>query len=158
MDFYLDFWIFGFFCQGWVGDAIIIIVKVVSESDLKLDLAVEVCCSGGVCISHSPLITITTTTKMSTADRKKNQQDQTPASNQSTATVEKETQLASLEDDDEFEDFPAQDWSNADAELDAGGKDKLWEEHWDDDDAEDDFSARLKQEIQSAQAKNVMQE
>ncbi|KAK8196602.1 26S proteasome complex subunit [Zalaria obscura] len=52
---------------------------------------------------------------------------------------------AQLEEDDEFEDFPVEDWPEEE-ELGASGaaKTHLWEESWDDDDTSDDFSAQLK--------------
>ncbi|MCJ1373235.1 26S proteasome complex subunit [Loxospora ochrophaea] len=48
-----------------------------------------------------------------------------------------------LEEDDEFEDFPVDDWPQEDAEV-PGGNTHLWEESWDDDDANEDFSKQLK--------------
>ncbi|KAK8186830.1 DSS1/SEM1 family-domain-containing protein [Phyllosticta paracitricarpa] len=53
---------------------------------------------------------------------------------------------AALEEDDEFEDFPAEDWATEDAELPAAAaaNTHLWEESWDDDDTSEDFSAQLK--------------
>ncbi|KAJ2723624.1 26S proteasome complex subunit [Coemansia sp. Benny D115] len=52
-----------------------------------------------------------------------------------------------LEDDDEFEEFEVEDW-NEDAE------DKedvsLWDDNWDDDDLEDDFSKQLRVELEKA--------
>jgi len=71
---------------------------------------------------------------------------------------------APLEEDDEFEDFPVEgmssyrsikcpfekrltlattDWNQADAEV-LGGNTHLWEESWDDDEANEDFSKQLK--------------
>ncbi|KAJ9148959.1 hypothetical protein NKR23_g4731 [Pleurostoma richardsiae] len=53
---------------------------------------------------------------------------------------------ATLEEDDEFEDFPVDDWPAEETEA-AGGSgttQHLWEESWDDDDTSDDFSAQLK--------------
>jgi len=47
--------------------------------------------------------------------------------------------LGSLEEDDEFEEFPAEEWSSADKEPEI-----YWEEDWDDDNIEDDFSKQLK--------------
>ncbi|KAL2832122.1 DSS1/SEM1 family-domain-containing protein [Aspergillus cavernicola] len=57
-----------------------------------------------------------------------------------------------LEEDDEFEDFPVDDWPENETEQAAGatanGKDlHLWEESWDDDDAAEDFSKQLKEEL-----------
>lgn len=69
-----------------------------------------------------------------------------------------------LEEDDEFEDFPVEgmryldedkshgrpqadilcsDWSQEDTEV-PGGTTHLWEESWDDDDENEDFSKQLK--------------
>ena len=71
---------------------------------------------------------------------------------------------ALLEEDDEFEDFPVEgmigdtflatgertvanamlpDWSQEDTEV-PGGTTHLWEESWDDDDENEDFSKQLK--------------
>jgi 26 proteasome complex subunit DSS1 len=75
-----------------------------------------------------------------------------------------------LEDDDEFEDFPVEgtrgvleicmvkqghvrkcrlimgyiDWSQEDAEVPGSGAAHLWEESWDDDDENEEFSRQLK--------------
>ncbi|CAG8223432.1 unnamed protein product [Penicillium salamii] len=53
-----------------------------------------------------------------------------------------------LEEDDEFEDFPIEDWPQEEAEQTTGsaangGSEHLWEESWDDDDAAEDFSTQL---------------
>jgi len=68
--------------------------------------------------------------------------------------------LGALEEDDEFEEFPAEDWDDLDtslAHLTSGsggvgtttGSDgnTLWEDNWDDDDIEDDFSKQLREEL-----------
>merc|ERR1739842_30886 len=47
--------------------------------------------------------------------------------------------LGSLEEDDEFEEFPAEEWDAADKEPEI-----YWEENWDDDNIEDDFSNQLR--------------
>lgn len=48
------------------------------------------------------------------------------------------------EEDDEFEEFEAPDWDeNAEDHYDI----KQWEEDWDDDDEEDSFTAKLRQEL-----------
>nr|XP_039273586.1 26S proteasome complex subunit SEM1-like [Styela clava] len=49
------------------------------------------------------------------------------------------TELGSLEDDDEFEEFPAEEWTGKDKEPKV-----FWDENWDDDNIEDDFSSQLK--------------
>jgi 26 proteasome complex subunit DSS1 len=81
-----------------------------------------------------------------------------------------QSQLSGLEEDDEFEEFAVQgtsqvrfqpldakrpiDWDDAQTELAhlggaqpgaaKSGGDKLWEDNWDDDDIEDDFSVQLR--------------
>ncbi|KAJ9630561.1 26S proteasome complex subunit [Taxawa tesnikishii (nom. ined.)] len=52
---------------------------------------------------------------------------------------------AALEEDDEFEDFPVEDWPTEEEVGASGtGTTHLWEESWDDDDTSDEFSAQLK--------------
>ncbi|KAF6017117.1 hypothetical protein EB796_024568 [Bugula neritina] len=50
-----------------------------------------------------------------------------------------------LEEDDEFEEFPAEDWGK-DQEDDSDKK--IWEDNWDDDNVEDDFTLQLRHELQ----------
>ncbi|RAL11460.1 proteasome regulatory particle lid subunit SEM1 [Aspergillus homomorphus CBS 101889] len=60
-----------------------------------------------------------------------------------------------LEEDDEFEDFPVEDWPQDETEqgTTANGTDAhLWEESWDDDDAAEDFSKQLKEELKKVDA------
>ncbi|XP_060138988.1 26S proteasome complex subunit SEM1-like [Zootoca vivipara] len=58
--------------------------------------------------------------------------------------------LGLLEEDDEFEEFPAEDWAALDEDEDA----HVWEDNWNDDSVEDNFSnmlrAEQKNKIQSA--------
>ncbi|KAJ1963244.1 hypothetical protein GGI12_002165 [Dipsacomyces acuminosporus] len=58
-----------------------------------------------------------------------------------------------LEEDDEFEEFEAEDW-NEDSE------DKediaLWDDNWDDDDLEDDFSKQLRTELEKVSQPEAM--
>ncbi|KAI5800120.1 DSS1/SEM1 family-domain-containing protein [Geopyxis carbonaria] len=56
---------------------------------------------------------------------------------------------APLEEDDEFEDFPAEDWSDTETDGNNGKIKHLWEESWDDDDTSDDFAAQLRYERNS---------
>ncbi|KAI5855974.1 26 proteasome-like protein complex subunit Sem1 [Tricharina praecox] len=49
-----------------------------------------------------------------------------------------------LEEDDEFEDFPAEDWSDTETDGKSGKSKNLWEESWDDDETTDDFAAQLR--------------
>jgi len=58
---------------------------------------------------------------------------------------------AALEQDDEFEDFPVDDWTQEDTEV-PGDNTHLWEESWDDDDTSEDFSAQLKEELKKVEA------
>ncbi|CAI7634216.1 unnamed protein product [Penicillium bialowiezense] len=80
-----------------------------------------------------------------------------------------------LEEDDEFEDFPIEgtkricklaqtsklttrpDWPQEEAEQTTGsaandGSEHLWEESWDDDDAAEDFSKQLQDELKKVEA------
>ncbi|KAJ9076391.1 26S proteasome complex subunit SEM1 [Entomophthora muscae] len=52
------------------------------------------------------------------------------------------TQLGNLEEDDEFEDFPTQEWKEEANEESA----ERWDDNWDDDDVEIDFSVQLREE------------
>ncbi|EPT01722.1 DSS1/SEM1 family-domain-containing protein [Fomitopsis betulina] len=65
--------------------------------------------------------------------------------------------LGMLEEDDEFEEFTVADWDDSQTDLAhlggappgaaKSGGDKLWEDNWDDDDIEDDFSVQLRNEL-----------
>ena len=55
-----------------------------------------------------------------------------------TKDVKKESDLGSFEDD-EFDEFPSEEWEEDDKEPLI-----FWEEKWDDDNIEDDFSKQLK--------------
>ncbi|KAK6515462.1 hypothetical protein TWF506_007797 [Arthrobotrys conoides] len=57
-----------------------------------------------------------------------------------------------LDEDDEFEDFPAEEWEEDETEVPGGGKPNLWEESWDDDDLSEDFSKQLKEELKKVEA------
>ncbi|BCR86855.1 proteasome regulatory particle lid subunit SEM1 [Aspergillus chevalieri] len=60
-----------------------------------------------------------------------------------------------LEEDDEFEDFPVEDWDQEEAEkasVAANDNAHLWEESWDDDDAAEDFSKQLQEELKKVEA------
>nr|QGW56754.1 26S proteasome complex subunit SEM1-like protein [Halichondria panicea] len=55
------------------------------------------------------------------------------------------TEQSLFEEDDDFEEFPAEDWD----EREEDGTDKqLWEDNWDDDNVEDDFSCQLRAELE----------
>ncbi|CAR28693.1 hypothetical protein ZYGR_0U00510 [Zygosaccharomyces rouxii] len=52
-----------------------------------------------------------------------------------------------LEEDDEFEDFPVDSW-NQEENLKETAATNLWEEDWDDVEVEDDFTTELKSELE----------
>jgi len=58
---------------------------------------------------------------------------------------------AALEEDDEFEDFPVENWTQEETEV-PGDNTHLWEESWDDDDTSEDFSAQLREELKKVDA------
>ncbi|CAG2115451.1 unnamed protein product [Medioppia subpectinata] len=53
--------------------------------------------------------------------------------------------LGLLEEDDEFEEFPAEVWKEKDETEEEVN---LWEDNWDDDNIEEDFSKQLKSELE----------
>ena len=77
---------------------------------------------------------------------KKNEEnkDKTTTGKDEASTKDKKLDITSLEEDDEFEEFPVEEWSQED--LDTEDK-RLWEEHWDDDVAETPLIEQLKQEL-----------
>lgn len=66
------------------------------------------------------------------------------------ADKEEEKIIKTLEEEDEFEDFPEDlHWtSESNSKFNLAN---LWEEDWDDDDANDDFTEQLKEELKRAQ-------
>jgi len=70
--------------------------------------------------------------------------DKTSTNKDETNSKEKKLDITSLEEDDEFEEFPVEEWSQDD--LDSEDK-RLWEEHWDDDVVETPLIEQLKQEL-----------
>ncbi|WVZ71361.1 hypothetical protein U9M48_019954 [Paspalum notatum var. saurae] len=66
--------------------------------------------------------------------------------------VTEEAKMDLLEDDDEFEEFEIdQEWDDKEE-----GNEALqqWEDDWDDDDVNDDFSLQLRNELESNASKN----
>merc|ERR1712080_100743 len=59
---------------------------------------------------------------------------------------EKSSYLGLLEEDDEFEEFPAEEW---DAKQEDQTDVNVWEDNWDDDAIEDDFSIQLRSELEN---------
>ncbi|KAI4267148.1 MAG: hypothetical protein L6R38_008385 [Xanthoria sp. 2 TBL-2021] len=71
----------------------------------------------------------------------------------STIMKDEQNPAAALEEDDEFEDFPVEDWPAEEQEVPGeGGSTHLWEESWDDDDTSEDFSKQLKAELDKVKA------
>ena len=70
--------------------------------------------------------------------------DKTSTGKDDAAVKDKKLDITSLEEDDEFEEFPVEEWSQDD--LDTEDK-RLWEEHWDDDVIETPLAEQLKQEL-----------
>lgn len=68
----------------------------------------------------------------------------TSASNQ---PQDQKTELGLLEEDDEFEEFEAEDWNESAKESEETEK-NLWEDNWDDDNIEDDFTIQLRNELE----------
>ncbi|KAI5788159.1 putative 26 proteasome complex subunit Sem1 [Pyronema domesticum] len=71
-----------------------------------------------------------------------------------TPVASKDKPVKALEEDDEFEDFPAEDWEDAETDGKSGKSKNLWEESWDDDDNSDDFASQLREELKKASGKN----
>jgi len=67
-----------------------------------------------------------------------------PSESATTADKQAKPDLGLLEEDDEFEEFPAEEWTGADEDQ---GDVNVWEDNWDDDNIEDDFSQQLKSEL-----------
>ncbi|RMX42317.1 26S proteasome complex subunit SEM1-like [Pocillopora verrucosa] len=61
------------------------------------------------------------------------------------ATLMKKADLGLLEEDDEFEEFPAEEWTAVDEDQ---ADIHVWEDNWDDDTVEDDFSNQLRAELE----------
>jgi len=59
-----------------------------------------------------------------------------------TEDKKKTVDLGLLEEDDEFEEFPAEEWDKKDEDS---TDVNVWEDNWDDDTIEDDFSVQLSQ-------------
>ncbi|CEI62590.1 hypothetical protein FVEN_g5124 [Fusarium venenatum] len=70
-----------------------------------------------------------------------------------------EQKPVALGEDDEFEDFPVDDWPEDQTEAAKGsGETKhLWEESWDDDDTSDDFSQQLRHVNSQYDASSIQQ-
>ncbi|XP_012276308.1 26S proteasome complex subunit SEM1 [Orussus abietinus] len=64
-------------------------------------------------------------------------------------TDKSKVDLGLLEEDDEFEEFPAEDWTAKDEDNEDIS---VWEDNWDDDDVEDDFNQQLRAQLEKQKA------
>lgn len=62
-----------------------------------------------------------------------------------TSKKDLKSDLGALEEDDDFEEFPAEDWAASDEVAEDM---QVWEEDWDEDNVEDDFSQQLRAELE----------
>lgn len=62
-----------------------------------------------------------------------------------TSKKDLKSDLGALEEDDDFEEFPAEDWGASDEVAEDM---QVWEEDWDEDNVEDDFSQQLRAELE----------
>jgi 26 proteasome complex subunit DSS1 len=60
------------------------------------------------------------------------------------ADASKAVDLGLLEEDDEFEEFPSEEWDTKDEDQ---SDINVWEDKWDDDTVQDDFSVQLRNEL-----------
>ncbi|KAJ3732133.1 DSS1/SEM1 family-domain-containing protein [Lentinula guzmanii] len=94
---------------------------------------------------------------MSTASSSKRPESEQKSTKADEKKQETRPHLGVLEEDDEFEEFVAADWDDSQTDLAhlggvapgaaKSGGDKLWEDNWDDDDIEDEFSMQLRNEL-----------
>ncbi len=73
-------------------------------------------------------------------------QSGTTSTTASTTGNNQKAELGLLEEDDEFEEFETEDWNET--EKDVENEQNLWEDNWDDDNVEDDFTLQLRAELE----------
>ncbi|KAL4228771.1 PHD finger protein 13 [Mactra antiquata] len=64
-------------------------------------------------------------------------------------------ELGLLEEDDEFEEFPAEEWGGDEEDK---QDENVWEDNWDDDNIDDDFSLQLRSELEKQGKSGDVQE
>ncbi|KAJ2746588.1 26S proteasome complex subunit SEM1 [Coemansia sp. BCRC 34301] len=89
------------------------------------------------------------TQKGATADNKAEQ----TISSSDQAAQQKPPTMGALEEDDEFEEFDVEAWDNAEEDTEDI---TLWDDNWDDDDLEDDFSKQLRVELEKVSQPEAM--
>ncbi|QHS72553.1 proteasome regulatory particle lid subunit SEM1 [Saccharomyces paradoxus] len=73
----------------------------------------------------------------------------------STKKKNEEINKKSLEEDDEFEDFPIDTWANGETiKSNSVTQTNIWEENWDDVEVDDDFTNELKAELDRYKREN----
>lgn len=73
----------------------------------------------------------------------------------STKKKNEEINKKSLEEDDEFEDFPIDTWANGETiKSNTVTQTNIWEENWDDVEVDDDFTNELKAELDRYKREN----
>ncbi|KGU24279.1 26 proteasome complex subunit DSS1 [Candida albicans P34048] len=70
-----------------------------------------------------------------------------PSKHTSGLTEEEKNVIKTLEEDDEFEDFPEDDSKWSSNNTNKLSEQNLWEEDWDDDDGQDEVSNKLREEL-----------
>ncbi len=70
-----------------------------------------------------------------------------PLKHTSGLTEEEKNVIKTLEEDDEFEDFPEDDSKWSSNNTNKLSEQNLWEEDWDDDDGQDEVSNKLREEL-----------
>ena len=77
----------------------------------------------------------------------------------SNMNTEKESFIKrALDEDDQFEDFPVDTWPDSETVKAAGLTENLWEENWDDVDVDDDFTAKLREELENHKQQQQQQQ
>ena len=77
----------------------------------------------------------------------------------SNMNTEKESFIKrALDEDDQFEDFPVDTWPDSETVKAAGLTENLWEENWDDVDVDDDFTTKLREELENHKQQQQQQQ
>ncbi|KAJ2909813.1 26S proteasome complex subunit [Coemansia aciculifera] len=83
----------------------------------------------------------------------KDKAEQAAATESGQAAQQKLPALSALEEDDEFEEFDVDDWKKGDEDKEDS---TAWNDNWDDNDMEDDFSKQLRVELEKVSQPEAM--
>ncbi|KAJ2881119.1 26S proteasome complex subunit, partial [Coemansia aciculifera] len=83
----------------------------------------------------------------------KDKAEQVAATESGQAAQQKLPALSALEEDDEFEEFDVDDWKKGDEDKEDS---TAWNDNWDDNDMEDDFSKQLRVELEKVSQPEAM--